>query len=51
LLIIGRHTPHHCVIAAGGAIIIDAAVFSSNHTGLHPDAGISILLGLFFKLV
>jgi hypothetical protein len=48
LFIIGSHTPHYRVKATGGAIIIDAAVFAPNNTGLHPDAGIIVLLGLFF---
>jgi hypothetical protein len=48
LLIIGSHTPHHKVIAAGCAFIIDATRFSSNDTGLHPDAGFA---GFFFYFI
>jgi hypothetical protein len=39
LFIIGSHTPHYRVKATGCAIIIDAAVFSPNNTGLHPYTG------------
>jgi hypothetical protein len=48
LLIIGSHMPHNGVEATGGAVIIDAAVFSPNNGGLHPNTRIIVLLGLFF---
>jgi hypothetical protein len=47
-LIIGSHMPHNGVEATGCAIKIDSAVFSPNNTGLHPDARIIVLVGLFF---
>jgi hypothetical protein len=44
LLIFGSHTPHHGIKATGGAIIIDATVFSANNTGLHPNTRAAIFM-------